>query len=134
MLKLISSRSGVYAKRQRRTASAREETRMLYQRIDEARAVVECTQRDVARGRRSIVESHARVVGCQARPLESTAAPATVTGRVATLASFASRIDEIHRRLLMFSSSIEMEMDCLDVVRAEIDQLTADERSRGGSK
>jgi hypothetical protein len=42
----------------------------------------------------------------------------------------ARQIADIHQRLLMFSASVELEMDRLDLVRADLAQLSADARPR----
>ena len=94
---------------------------MLYQRIDEQRAFVDCTQRAVARGRRAIVESHRRArLGGDVSPGSS---PAPLSTRPTGLAALARRLEGIHQRLLLFSSLVECEMDRLDITSEEIDRM-----------
>jgi hypothetical protein len=68
-----------------------------------------------------VIETQCRVrraVSRAARP-ERNPLPAPV------LADFVVRLEDIHQRLLLFSTSIELEIDRLDMVQAEIEHLTA---------
>jgi hypothetical protein len=40
------------------------------------------------------------------------------------LAELTVNVDEIHQRLLLLSGRVELEIDGLDIIRAEIDRLT----------
>jgi hypothetical protein len=50
------------------------------------------------------------------------------------LADIVARLEDIHQRLLLFSTSIELEIDRLDMVQAEIEGQTSNPtRRRSGS-
>jgi hypothetical protein len=98
----------------------------LHQEIEAQRAFVDCTQRTVARGRGTVVNAQCRVL--QFRDRSSPDRPGGQTGTKVhrRLEALVERLDVSHRRLLLFSADIEMEIDRLDVTRAEIDLLTND--------
>ena len=100
MLKLVSSGSSVGRREPRRQYAGGR--RALLQHIEAQRASGETTQRAVARARHTIVEEHRR---------------ADVT--------LAARLEEIHARLLALSAAVEMEMDRLEIVSADIQRLSA---------
>jgi hypothetical protein len=99
MLKLVSSGSSVGRREPRRQYAGGR--RALLQHIEAQRASGEATQRAVARARHTIVEEHRR---------------ADVT--------LAARLEEIHARLLALSAAVEMEMDRLEIVSADIQRLS----------
>jgi hypothetical protein len=78
----------------------------------------------VARGRGALVETYCRALGD----------PALASARAGSLEDVASRLHEIHQRLLKWSSRVELELDRLEVVRAEIERLYAGARSRKGQR
>ena len=117
MLKLITGRPSA-SRREGRDKT--NEVRRLFREIGEQRVLGDATQRIVARGRRALVETY-----CRARVY-----PAPVSARAGTLEDVACRLHDIHQRLLKWSSCVELEMDRLEVVRAEIERLDADARNR----
>ena len=100
----------------------------LHHKIDTERDLVDCTQRAVARGRRSVVDAKCRVLLFRQRSPEPTPdAGAGVTEAPRRLAELTVNVDEIHQRLLLLSGRVELEIDGLDIIRAEIDRLTPGE-------
>lgn len=101
------------------------EVQFLHKEIEDQRAFVDSTQRTVARGRGTVVDAQCRVLQFRdhspADGLRSR--PGSAFHR--RLDQLAERLDHSHRRLLRFSADIEMEIDRLDVTRAEIDRLTS---------
>ena len=123
MLKLVSSlHTPPQLRKRRKTRDPRR--RMLESRIEEDRAIGESTQRAVARGRQSIIETHCSVrraalqSGCPTDPLAD-------SDRV-RLTELLRGLEGIHHRRLLFSTRVELEIDRLDMVRAEIQQLVGD--------
>jgi hypothetical protein len=115
MLKLVSPRPSAQPRESRQTVKAREEVRMLHQRIQEERDAAGSTQRAIARGRRTVVE-----LGCGLQRASRSEPPSAAPG---DLAELAARVEEIHQRLLEFSTSVELETDRLDLVQAEVEQI-----------
>ena len=121
MLKLVSPRP----RAQRRTAPTGvkkgDGARMLHKWIKGDRLAGESAQRTVARARRTVINVH-----CGVRRAESRAdRPLTNPEHARRLTDIAVRLEDIHQRLLLFSTSIELEMDRLDMVQAEIEHLCA---------
>ena len=106
----------------------------LHQEIEAQRAFVDCTQRTVARGRGTVVNAQCRVL--QFRDRSSPDSPGNQAGTEVRrrLEALVERLDDSHRRLLLFSADIEMEIDRLDVTRAEIDRLTNDPVKRDSGR
>jgi hypothetical protein len=103
----------------------REDVCYLHHKIDTERDLVDCTQRAVARGRRSVVDAKCRVLLFRQRaPERSPDAGGNVTEAPGRLAELTVNVDEIHERLLLLSGRVELEIDGLDIIRAEIDRLT----------
>jgi hypothetical protein len=121
MLKLISRRPSASRREGRNKAN---EVRRLFREIGEQRVLGDATQRVVAQGRRALVETYCRALG----------GPAPASARAGTLEDVACRLNDIHQRLLEWSSRVELEMDRLEVVRTEIERLYADVRSRKGQR
>jgi hypothetical protein len=96
----------------------------LHQEIEDQRAFVDCTQRSVARGRGTVVDAQCRVLQFRDRSTPDGPGNRTGTEIHRRLQALVERLDDSHRRLLLFSADIEMEIDRLDVTRAEIDRLT----------
>jgi hypothetical protein len=97
----------------------------LHHKIDTERDLVNCTQRAVARGRRSVVDAKCRVLLFRQRsPEPSPDAGVKVTEPPGRLAELTVNVDEIHERLLLLSGRVELEIDGLEIIRAEIDRLT----------
>ena len=121
MLKLISGRPSASRREGRDRPN---EVRRLFREIGEQRVLGDTTQRVVARGRRALVETYCRALGD----------PVPAAARAGTVEDVAGRLHDIHQRLLKWSSRVELEMDRLEVVRAEIERLYADARSRKGQR
>lgn len=99
--------------------------RFLHQEIDDDRALVDRTQRAVARGRRTVVDIHDCVVQFRhVRSLHAAGGARAATAARERLAELLQRVDAAHQRLLMLSANVEMEIDRLEVTRSEIDRLT----------
>jgi hypothetical protein len=125
MLKLVSPRPHA----QRRAAPTRvkkgDGVRMLHRWITGDRLAGDSAQRTVARARRTVIDVH-----CGVRRAESRAARLLTNPEHARLlADIAGRLEDIHQRLLLFSTSIELEMDRLDMVQAEVEHLGAPPRA-----
>jgi hypothetical protein len=131
MLKLVSPASKASRRRERKAGAPGDGVRALYGQIDSQRRLVECTQRTVARGRYTIVETQGRALA-GAAPVTSSAMPAAGAQASASgLSELGRRLGEIHQRLLWFSTAVELEMDRLDITREEIDQLVGRRRRLG---
>ena len=124
MLKLVSRPPRAPLREPHKRGNTREGVRALYQQIEEDRAVGQSTQRAVARGRRTIVEVQCGLqrAASLSAPRQTSAAPVIEPARV--LAEVTGRLENIHQRLLSLSTSVELEMDRLDMVRTEIEQIT----------
>jgi hypothetical protein len=129
MLKLVDLRLPASSDKRAIRASVRNEARALYLRVDGDRSLGQATQRAVARARRVIVDTHCHEQRAEpkraAAPEPAIAAPEAAA---AALPDLNTRLADIHQRLLHFSSQVELEMDRLDIVRAEIDALVARRR------
>jgi hypothetical protein len=129
MLKLVAPRPSARPRESRETVKAREEVRMLHQRIQEERDAAASNQRAVARGRRTVVE-----VGCGLQRASRRPRSEPHSAAPADLAGLAARVREIHRRLLEASTSVELETDRLNLVQAELDQITGRSPAVDGSR
>jgi hypothetical protein len=121
MLKLVSPRPHAPRRKARARVKKEASVRSLYTRIEQDRQAGQSTQRAVARARHKVIDTQCgvrRAVSRAAR-LEGDPLPAPV------LADIVARLEDIHQRLLLFSTSIELEIDRLDMVQAEIELLTA---------
>jgi hypothetical protein len=128
MFKLVSRQPPVPPQQPLKGARPRDEVRLLHRRIEENRALGQSTQRAVARGRHTVVEVHCRMQRGAFRSGLSAKGRSTVADRGSHLSELARTVEEIHKHLLSLSTSVELEMDHLDLVRAEIDQITTDSR------
>jgi hypothetical protein len=123
---------------------ARVSTRRDRKRTDQAhvrwdahedRALIDATQRAVARGRHAIVRARGRVL--QFRDDSRTTvdlAPRALATLHRRLAQLGAVVDRIHGRLLSLSASVEKENDRLDIVLGEIERLSDLGRTRGGAR
>ena len=95
------------------------------QRVEQYAETGNSVQRVIARGRRHVIDLHGRVrrEASTTHCSEPRRRPAVDSVRRTELAR---RLTEIHRRLLFFSVSVELEMDRLEMVRAELAQLGGD--------
>ena len=128
MLKLVDPRLPASSDKRATRANERNEARALYLHVDGDRSLGQATQRAVARARRTIVEAHCHAQRGEpkraALPEPAVPAPDTAAG----LPDLTGRLADIHQRLLHFSSQVELEMDRLDIVKAEIDAVVARRR------
>jgi hypothetical protein len=129
MLKLVSPRPPASPRETRKRGSVQDEIRNLHRQIDENHAIGQSTQRAVARGRRAVVEAE-RGEQRASRSAVPDGTPAPATEHVRLLAELARRIKETHERLLVLSTGVEAEMDRLDLIRAEVEQLSTDAQAR----
>jgi hypothetical protein len=118
MLKLLSPRPrDARAKR----PNAPDRAQMVCRQLDDDRTIGQATQRVVAVGRRTIIEAHC----CLQRVLsQHGASPLSVEDRAHLVQNFAGQLEAIHERLLLLSSSVELEIDRLDMLCAEVEHLT----------
>lgn len=124
MLRLVSPRPHAQQPKGRKRAEPGDSRRLLYQKIDGDRAIADATQRAVATGRQAIVDARCCVQRAGVRTRRDASPPPVEYGR--RLAELASRLDVVHQRLLLFSSSVELEMDRLDMLCCEVEQLTVE--------
>lgn len=125
MLTLLPSRRQT-ARRRQKCTTLPDRLRVLYQQILDDGTIAQSAQRAAAGGRHTIVESQYRLHRQHRRPDRTAPAlPSSRAGRRRLAAGLAARLDVIHRRLLLLSSSIELENDRLDVLCAELQQLLA---------
>jgi hypothetical protein len=103
----------------------------LHQRIADQRDLVDCTQRAVARGRRTIVDTQGRLLEFRGAPREEKSGEGRRTEVRHRLAELVTEIETSHQRLLLLSAHIEMESDRLDMLRSELDRLTAAAEAMG---
>jgi hypothetical protein len=125
MLKLVSPRPHAQRRKARPLVKKGDGVRMLHTRIGEDRLAGQSTQRTVARARHTVIEVQCGVTRAVSRTARLEANP--LQARV--LADIAARLEDVHQRLLLFSTSIELEMDRLDMLQAEIEHLTAHPRA-----
>ena len=128
MLKLVAARREPAHRASR--AKVGSDVRKLSAHIDADQALGQATQRAVARGRRTIVDVHGSLKSGPGRLRPQPDGRGRPRDRARVLAAMARQIADIHQRLLMFSASVELEMDRLDLVRADLAQLSADARTR----
>lgn len=131
MLKLVSPR---------RTRAHRREippdmAPMLRGQADDDLVSAQATQRTVGVGRRTIVEAY----GSLQRALSQHDMPERIkslsdTERQQVVTGFAGQLKTIHERLLLLSSSVELEIDRLDVLRTEIEQIMRSVPPDGGAQ
>jgi hypothetical protein len=108
--------------RRREPRAERPEVRLLPQAIEENRALADCAQRGVARGRSAVVDIQARVLTFRGRGIVDFDG-FNDRERSKRLAELLANVDLIHQRLLMLLATIELEVDRLEVTRLELDQL-----------
>ena len=119
MLKLVSPSA---RRRSTRPRAKRGDTvRQFQTQIEHGRGVGQSAQRAVARARRTVIDLQCGVRRGVSRGVGSD----TIPLHALRLAEIATRLEDIHQRLLLFSTSIELEMDRLDVVQAELEALAS---------
>ena len=123
MPKLVSPPFDARRRAQRRLVTIRDRTRGLYEHVDRDRSLGDSTQRAIARGRRAIVEAQCRMLRFTERRPKTSGDHSLEPDQIRALNKLAGRLKTIHLRLLKFSTSVEREMDRLDVTRAEIERL-----------
>lgn len=126
MLKLVDLRQPASSDKRAPRANDRNEARALYLHIDGDRSLGQATQRAVARARRVIVDAHCHAP--RGEPKRAASPEPAGTAPAAALPDLTGRLADIHQRLLHFSSQVELEMDRLDIVKAEIDAVVARRR------
>lgn len=132
MLKLVSPRRA----RAHRREIPPDMAPMLCGQADDDLVSAQATQRTVGVGRRTIVEAY----GSLQRALSQHDVPErsvthlSDTERQQVVAGFAAQLKTIHERLLLLSTSVELEIDRLDVLRAEIEQLMRAVPPEGGTR
>jgi hypothetical protein len=125
MLKLVSPRPYAARRKPRRRKNVSDGAPVLYQQIEDDRAAGQTTQRIVAGGRRTIVEVHCCLQRAVSRTARSETPPVPAEEGVRRMSELTCQLDTIHQRLLLFSSSVELEIDRLDMICAEVEQLIA---------
>jgi hypothetical protein len=127
MLKLVSRESHASRRKPLRRQAA-DLRRTLLQDVGKQRESGDSTQRAVARARRAIVDAHCRIHAIQRDVFKAT--PHGRRLRRPPFAELAARLETTHARLLFLSEAVEMEMDRLDIVSADI-QLLSKQPKRG---
>ena len=120
MLKLVSPRP-----RDARATrpNAPDRAQMVCVQADDDRTIGQATQRGVAVGRRTIIEAHRCLQRVVSQHVTHGASPLSVEDRAHLVKSVAGQLEVIHERLLVLSSSVELEIDRLDMLCAEVEQL-----------
>ena len=123
MLKLVPPRPQAGRGKVRTRQDAPDHARMVCRQVDEDRALGQATQRAVAVGRRTIIEAHCCLQRVLSQPGAHGASPLSVEDRAQLVENFAGQLDAIHERLLLLSTSVELEIDRLDMLCAEVEHL-----------
>jgi hypothetical protein len=120
MLKLVSPPPR-HARAHR--ASAPDPAQVLCRHADDDRTIGQATQRGVAIGRRTIIDAHRCIQRVLSQHVTHGPARFSVDARAHLAKTFAGRLDAIHERLLVLSCGVELEMDRLDVLSAEVEHF-----------
>ena len=121
MLKLVYRQARGKPPRQR--GKAPDPAARLCEQIEHERTMGQATQRAVAVGRRTIVDAHCCLQRVLAQHAGRGAFAVPEKDRAQAVAGLASQLEAIHERLLLFSSSVELEIDRLEMLCTEVEQL-----------
>jgi hypothetical protein len=125
MLKLVGPAPGAHRRPAKRGKTAAR-VGALTRNVDRAEAVGNAVQRIVATGRREIIDVHGRRqrASTEARCRDNRTPRPPDAGRDCVPdGELVQQLAEIHHRLLFLSTSVELEMDRLEMVRQQIDRL-----------
>jgi len=128
MLKLITGAASAPARKRSRRCDTRRELGTLATAVEQTQALGEATQRAVARGRSAIVDVQGGVHKARRDSDVPGSEPVSVPAADPLVEDFTRQLTDIHQRLLLFSSSVELEMDRLEMLRAEIEDVLARRR------
>ena len=128
MLKLISGTAPAAARKRSRRCEVQRELGALAVAVEKTQALGEATQRAVARGRGTIVDAQRGVQKARRESVAPVRDGATDPAADGCVEDLTRQLTDIHQRLLLFSSSVELEMDRLEMLRAEIEDSLARRR------
>jgi hypothetical protein len=128
MLKLVAP-SCAQRRQPSKRGGARNRLPTLQRKVKTDVEIGNAVQRVIARGRRGIIDAHGRLQDAST-PSASRARAGIAAADTVRAPELVLRLTGIHQRLLFFSASVELEMDRLEVVRAEIERVIGETEAR----